>query len=140
MSSVQITYQRELLQPLFKISCYKVWVVCLVQFQINGLRNCYHIYRTVHVNDNLYLSFVLFRDKDFWSGLSQPNLGLFLWEDCTKMTFSRLKDESYNSNELCYRINKDTAEWESKKCDDKLFFACEKKISGIRSGTVMVYA
>ncbi|XP_063435859.1 secretory phospholipase A2 receptor-like [Mytilus trossulus] len=67
-------------------------------------------------------------DKDFWAGLSQPNEGLFLWEDCTVMTFSMLKSESYNPSELCYRVKRGPVEWESKKCEDKLIFACEKKL------------
>jgi len=78
------------------------------------------------------LFFLFIRSKDYWSGLTEPIMGVYMWEDCTYIssTFNMRKIESYNDNNLCYKVKHDTLQWDSDKCENKRYFACEKIIPG----------
>ncbi|CAG2207790.1 unnamed protein product [Mytilus edulis] len=73
----------------------------------------------------------LFSHEDYWIGLAEPSQGFLVWADCTGMTYERRKVESYNDNEKCYVIKHHAPYiWESKKCDESNYFACETIVLG----------
>ncbi|CAC5426013.1 MRC [Mytilus coruscus] len=75
--------------------------------------------------------FRLFSYQDYWIGLAEPSEDVFVWEDCTYMTYNSLKEESYDPGKLCYLVKHHTPYiWERKSCHEDHYFACEKIIQG----------
>lgn len=74
---------------------------------------------------------IIYRHEDYWIGLAEPSQGFLVWADCTGLTYERRKVESYNDNEKCYVIKHHAPYiWESKKCDESNYFACETIVLG----------